>query len=358
MKTRNISKTIRLVCTSLMIGMVNMSFTIGNEITDPLECSHGHPICLSVPVPALHNHSSLSARQSCDGQAGAVIWADNILKLGYKPVPDTYAYVEDIGELSDNFLYKKWCEKTFDNGNYIYEAYKNVAFNIEYTHETPKTDFWQTPTETARLKRGDCEDAVILFFSKLPPKQKDAEIVWGWTIDKRSGVGRAHVWYQLTDKKGQKYVVEGFSKDWNGIIPMDIVQDTEKRKPILIISHCMISRLSRLLPEVEDWQMCQTLVDLFSTTNYEVHVSERQSFAQDMSIKVHLSEWEFIAYSTSTKEVYLRNAQFHGFSTGHKTIPNVNKETSNILKKLHEVFSRYEGQKKGVISNYAGLSYK
>lgn len=335
-----------------------MLITIGNEITDPHECSHGYPICLSVPIPALHNPSILSARQSCDGQAGAVIWAGKTLELGYKPVSDTGAYAEDIGNLRDNFLYKRWCEKTFDNGNYIYEAYKDIAFNIEYTPEPPKTDFWQTPTETTRLKRGDCEDAVFHFFSKLPPNQKDAEIVWGWVIDKQNGVGRAHVWYQLTDKKGQKYVVEGFSKGWNGIIPMDIVQDIEKRKPILIISHRMISRLSRLLPEVDDWQLCQPLVDLFSTTNYEVLISESQSFAQDMSIMFNLSEWEFIEYSTSTKEEYWRNVQFHGFPTRHKAIPNVNKETSRILKKLHEVFSRYECQKKEVLSNYVSLSYK
>ncbi|MCP4369105.1 MAG: hypothetical protein GY797_13480, partial [Deltaproteobacteria bacterium] len=80
-------------------------------------------------------------------------------------------------------------------------------------------------------------DVVSHFFSQLPPNQKNAEIVWGRVIDKKSAVGRAHVWYQLTDKKGQKYVVEGFSRDWNGITPMEIVENTEKRIPILTISH-------------------------------------------------------------------------------------------------------------------------
>ncbi len=49
----------------------------------------------------------------------------------YKPVLETCSYLENGEELNDNFLYKKWCEETFDNGNYIYEAYKNIAFNIK-----------------------------------------------------------------------------------------------------------------------------------------------------------------------------------------------------------------------------------
>ncbi len=155
----------------------------------------------------------------------------------YKPVLDTRSYIEDGGELNDNFQYKKWCEETFDNGKHIYEAYKNITFNIKNTTEPNNTDLFLTSLEIANLKRSDGEDVVSHFFSQLPPNQKNAEIVWGWVIDKQSAVGRAHVWYQLTDKKGQKYVVEGFSRDWNGITPMEIVENTEKRIPILTISH-------------------------------------------------------------------------------------------------------------------------
>lgn len=216
MKIINTTRIARLFFVFLAISMANISFVSANETT--------------------YNYSN----------------------LGYKPVPDTCPYVGDGCELNDNFLYKKWCEETFDNGNLVYEAYKNIAFNIKYTPEQPKMDIWQTPLETARLKKGDCEDAVFLFFSQLLPKQTNAEIVWGWITNKQNGIGWAHVWYQLTDKKGQKYVVEGFSEDWNGIIPMDIVQDKEIRNPIFKISHRMVSRLSSLFPEVEGWQMHQT----------------------------------------------------------------------------------------------------
>jgi hypothetical protein len=166
-----------------------------------------------------------------------LLFSTLVYAQAYKPVLDTRSYIEDGGELNDNFQYKEWCEETFDNGKHIYEAYKNIAFNIKYTTEPNNTDFLLTPLEIARLKRSEGEDVVFHFFSQLPPNQKNAEIVWGWVIDKQSAVGRAHVWYQLTDKKGQKYVVEGFSKDWNGIIPMDIIQDAETRKPIFTISH-------------------------------------------------------------------------------------------------------------------------
>jgi hypothetical protein len=269
MKTRNISKVIGFVCAFIILSIANMSFTFGNDITNYLS------------------------------------------RLGYKPVPDTCPYVENGGKLSDNFLYKEWCEETFDNGNYIYEAYKDVAFNIKYTPELYKTDFWQTPIETKRLKKGDCEDAVFLFFSQLPSDQNNAEIVWGWVINKRGTTRWAHVWYQLTDKKGQQYVVEGFSKDWNGIIPMEIVESTETRKLIFTISHSTVSRLSSSLANA-DSRIIQSLVDLPAVINCSNHNSGNQTISHDMDCSL---------------------------------LPNMSKEISNILNKLHKLFSRYERQK-------------
>jgi hypothetical protein len=270
MKIRNILKITALVCIFVMISMANISLTVGNEVTGDFS------------------------------------------KPGYKPVPDTCPYVGDGSKLNDNFLYKKWCEETFYNGDYVYEAYKNIAFNIEYTPEPPETDFWQTPLETARLKKGDCEDAVFHFFSQLLPKQTNAEIVWGCVIDKRNGVGWAHVWYQLTDKKGQKYVVEGFSNDWNGIIPMIIIEDTESRRPILTITHSAVGKFTSSLPKADNSQNPQSLVDLFAATNF---------------------------FNCDSGNI--------PFSQGKYTLllAKKSKEISNILNKLHEVFSRYERQK-------------
>ena len=245
MKTRNITKVFGLVCTSIMVNLVNISFTIGDEIMDTFS------------------------------------------NVGYKPVPDTFSYVKDGGELNDNFLYKEWCEETFNNGNCVYEAYKNIAFNIEYTEEPYKTDIWQTPLETAKLGKGDCEDVVFHFFSQLPLNMGNAEIVWGRIFDSRRDY--SHVWYQLTSKTGQLYVVEGFSKDWNGIIPMGIVENTETRRPIFTIAHSSVSRLASSVPKVDDSQNIRSLF-----------------------------------------------------------LPNLNREISNILNKLNGLFSRYERQKEVV----------
>ncbi len=271
MQTRNISKVIGLVCTSIIVSMADTTLTIGGGI------------------------------------------ADSFSNLGYKPVSDTCPYVENGGKLSDNFLYKEWCEETFVDGDCVYEAYKDIAFNIKYTPELSKTDFWQTPVETARLRKGDCEDAVFLFFSQLPSNQKNAEIVWGWVINKRSTIAKAHVWYQLVDKKGQQYVVEGFSKDWNGIIPVDIIEETESRRPIFTIAHPAVSRLAGSLPKTDDSQIMQSLVDLLAATNFSNHDSGNQPFSQGMDTLL---------------------------------LPNTTKEISNILNKLHELFSRYERQRK------------
>ncbi len=270
MKTRNIFKVIGFVYASIMANMTITSLTIGDGVVD------------------------------------------NFSNLGYKPVADPCPYVENGEELSDNFLYKEWCEETFDNGDYIYEAYKDIAFNIKYAPDLSKVDFWQTPIETAKLKRGDCEDAVFLFFSQLPSNQKNAEIVWGWVINKQSAVRKAHVWYQLVDNKGQQYIVEGFSKDWNGIIPMEIVEETESRRPIFTISHAVVSRLAGSLAKTDDSQIAPSLVDLSTATNFSNHGSGNQPFQQGMDTPF---------------------------------LPNTTKDTSNILNKLHELFSRYERQK-------------
>ncbi len=327
MKIINISKITGLVCISVIVIMTNLSFTIGNEITSPPECLSKQAIQVS-----------------------------NFSKPGYKPVSDTCTYVKNGVQLNDNFLYKEWCEETFDNGNYIYEAYKNIAFNIKYTPEPKSTDFWQTPLDTTRLKKGDCEDIVFNFFSKLPPDQKNAEIVWGWVIDKQREVGTAHVWYQLTDKKWQKYIVEGFSNDWNGIIPMWIVEDTETRKPILTMSHCMLNKLSHLLPDVEDWNICQTLVALFQSKGFISHVPSHQLFLQDMSIQLHFSDFEYIEYPESTQHKSRQYAQFLDGSPGQTLNLNIDKNICDILKKLRDVFSRYEYQKESCQAKHTSLS--
>jgi hypothetical protein len=336
MKIANIIKITGLIFISFSVIMTKLSFTIGNEITNQPEYLSEQDIQVS-----------------------------NLSNLGYKPVPDTClpvpesrqtgAYVEDTGELNDNFLYKDWCEKTFDNGNYIYEAYKNITFNIKYSPDPLSTDFWQTPLETTRLKKGDCEDVVFHFFSKLPPNQNNAEIVWGWVIDRKSEVGRAHVWYQLIDKQWQKYIVEGFSKDWKGIIPMGIVENTETRKPILTISHSMVSRLSSLLPEVEEWNMCKILVDLFTSAGFISHIPGHQFFLQGMSIQLHLSDLEYIEYPANSRYAFLQDNQSLVDSPGEKIIPNMDKNICDIFKKLREVFSRYKNQKGNYQSKDTGL---
>ena len=255
-----------------------------------------------------------------DVSAGINTTNHNLSKPGYKPVPDMYLYVEKGEGPIDNFLYKEWCEKTFDNGDYIYEAYKNIAFNIEYTPEPDKTDLWQTPLETTRLKKGDCEDAVFLFFSQLPSSQKNAEIIWGWVIDNRNAVGRAHVWYQLIDKRGQQYVVEGFSKDWDGIIPIGIVENTETRKPIFTIVHSSVNRLVNSPLGTED-----ELLDLF--------------YPQFINTLYYHYGRESIGYPPDAQDISRE------YAARHKVFPNTSKEISNILKKLHDLFSRYKRQK-------------
>ncbi len=297
---------------------------------------------LLLTVFGLYTTASGNGRDDCDREiyrndtysnnpGNVVIYTRhrNLPKPSYKPVPDTYLYIKDEENPNDNLLYKEWCEKTFDNGNYIYEAYKDIAFNIEYTPEPYKTDFWQTPLETIRLKKGDCEDAVFHFFSQLPPDQRNAEIRWGWIIDKRDEIGTAHVWYQLRDKEGKQYIVEGFSKDWNGIIPMEIVEKTETRRPTFTIVHSSVSRLANLPLETDDEQIWEFFPHFMDTQHYR---SGR--ILTEYPLNVQEGLWGYRKHPARS------------------IMPaNVGKEICNILKKLHELFSRYESQKKDLESD-------
>lgn len=179
-----------------------------------------------------------------------VSYADLFLSGGgYRPVEDAWSirpstsYPADESSISDNQPYREWCMKTFENGEHIYEAYKEIAFGINYRAEPTKTDYWQTPVETRRDRRGDCEDAVFLFFSRLSGLDIDGDVVWGWIVGRESAVAFAHVWYQLFDKHGRPYIVEGFSKEWNGIIPVEMIPEGERRIPTFVLRHKQVNRV-------------------------------------------------------------------------------------------------------------------
>ena len=265
----------------------------------------------------------------------------NSSRPDFIPESDTCPYMGDGIKINDNFQYKKWCEETFDNGDYVYEAYKNIAFNMKYTPEPPKTDFWQTPLETARLKEGDCEDVVFYFFSLLSPDHKDAEIVWGWVIDRQLGAARAHVWYQLIDREGKEYIVEGFSDDWNGIIPMETVEKTETRKPIFKISHIEARRLLTLISRPDSLDTYQMIAELHRSTDFVKIDNNNKVISQDAVTRYHLDA-KRIGMKNMSREFKMSWKQ----PVNHRINTIVGKEISKIFKKLHVLFTRYEKQGK------------
>lgn len=180
---------------------------------------------------------------------------------GYYPVSakDEFCSRPSPIELPDNPLYKKWCEERFIHGSYIYEAYRQIAFGIEYTPEPPKVDLWQTPFETMKIHGGDCEDAILLFCELLPKSYNYGEIIWGVIFDVKSLIHFAHVWFKLYDKNGEVYVVEPFSGRWNGIIPMEIIKEREIRQDIITIPNTMISDL--LTSDSPQYQDIQRFID-------------------------------------------------------------------------------------------------
>ena len=169
-----------LVYILIMLNLYNLSFTICNDRFDPLARTDvvrtgGRELAGEQHLPDFFVQAGGRADKATlmrTTDTSEYYCAGSFAKPGFRPVPDECPYPDNNGKLHDNFMYKEWCEQTFDNGKYIYEAYKDIAFNIEYTPEQAKTDIWQTPFETRRSKKGDCEDAVFLF-SHIFPQNKE-----------------------------------------------------------------------------------------------------------------------------------------------------------------------------------------
>ena len=306
MKKVNIPKITGMVCTSILLNMINFSFALDHERTDQI--------------------------------GKRLYWSGSDSHMGYKPVLDEYPDPEYSEEHHENSLYKKRCEETFTNGNNIYEGYRDITFNIKYAPEADRTDNWQTPLETVRLGYGDCEDTVFLFFSHLLPTQKNAEIVWGWVID-RHGIAKAHVWYQLTDRDGKDYIVEDFSNDWDGIIPMSIVKKKETRKPILKITHIEASRLLTLISRPDILNTYQILADLHRSTDFVKVETSNGENSQETFTRYHLDTQRSGSNNMSREYIMSWNQP-----VDHIIESEITKEISKIDRKLHELFIRYEEQ--------------
>lgn len=245
-------------------------------------------------------------------------------------------------QIPDNLEYKEWCKETFENGKYIYKGYKDISFNIKYTPEEEKIDVWQTPFETKKSKKGDCEDAVFVFFSHLPQDCRNAEIVWGWVIDKQIGVAKAHVWYQLTDKEKNTYVVEGSSNDWNGIIPMKIIEQTESRKPIFVMPHTQASILLSRVWSSDSWGVFQELADLHKPSDFVDYSRNDRSDYKNLytGARIRIPD-ELRGMSPRLKLEWLYSAR----EKAKRMEIFKSKEIQKIFKKLHELFTRYDMQK-------------
>ncbi len=348
-----------LVCHLIMLSLSNLSFATGNKQPDRSLLVFCSVEVLSSGVLELAqdrfklNHKFVQTGRFTDNvlltrmtETTENYFADSFSRPGYKPVPDECPYPDNSSKLYDNTKYKEWCEETFDDGKYIYDAYKDIAFNIKYTPEQAQTDIWQTPFETNRLQKGDCEDAVFLFSSHLSSEQENAMIVWGWVIDKRSRVGRAHVWHQLIDKSGQQYIVEGFSRDWNGIIPIEVTEKTELRKPIFTMTHTEVCKLASLTSKPDSWQTYQSIIDFCMSANFIEFYTKNLNVSRGIDYLLN-TYYGFIGHLLNTQSGSAKdeNSISDRYQTAYNVYPTLGKEVTNIFKKLYELFARCNRQK-------------
>ncbi len=347
-----------LVCTFIMINVFNQSFTTDCEQLDlslPI-LFNAEEVVSSVPGRAnerfqpdwVTNKVFLTKMMGLPNNYRA----DSFSKLWYKPVQDEYPYLDNSGNLRDNTLYKEWCEETFDGGLYIYDAYRDIAFNIEYTPEQAKTDIWKTPFETNRSQKGDCEDAVFLFSSHLPSKQENAMIIWGWVIDKSTRVAKAHVWHQLIDKTGQQYIVEGFSNDWSGIIPIEVAGRVELRKPIFTMTHAEVCQLACLASKPDSWQTYQSLIDFCLSANFIDFYTKNINVSQEIDYMLN-TYYGFIGHLLKIQDRSFRDKGTisNRSLAGYNIYPAMGKEVTNIFTHLYELFIKCNRQKKEFCQN-------
>lgn len=152
----------------------------------------------------------------------------------------------------DNPKYKQWCMDTFFSGAEIYEAYKVVSFDVEYAADALSfPEYWQKPSETLKLKKGDCEDAVILFSSLVPNCNENIRLLWGYLYEK-GGSGKAkHVWVELISKTGFKYILEAFKGDWDGIVKSEIDANTLIRDEIISLPQCLYNEILHIFTHAD-----------------------------------------------------------------------------------------------------------
>ncbi|MCP4255083.1 MAG: hypothetical protein GY775_17095, partial [Candidatus Scalindua sp.] len=138
---------------------------------------------------------------------------------------------------------------------------------------------------------------------------------------------------------GKEYIVEGFSNDWNGIIPMDIVRKTETRNPILKITHLEASRLSSLVSRPDSCDTYQMLADLHRSTDFLKIENQRKTISQSTVTHYHL-DVNSIGINSMSREYQT----YWNQPVNHRIKTAVSKEISKIYKKLYELFTRYENQ--------------
>ena len=75
---------------------------------------------------------------------------------------------------------------------------------IQYLADAKGTDIWQTPKETARLGKGDCEDISIYFQDLLRRKGIEVDVVFGLKTRYHK---HGHCWCEY-QQDGETYIIE------------------------------------------------------------------------------------------------------------------------------------------------------
>jgi hypothetical protein len=69
---------------------------------------------------------------------------------------------------------------------------------------------------------------------------------------------------------------------------MEIIEETETRKPILRITHLEASRLLALIPMPDSWDTYKMIADTHRSTNSVIIENTNKTFSQDAVTSYHL----------------------------------------------------------------------
>ncbi len=103
----------------------------------------------------------------------------------------------------------------------VLSSFKEVTQKYKYREDSPGNDYWQSPDETRKRRKGDCEDLAVLLHDELREKGIESQLVVGnaFYLELERDKISHHVWCEV-EINGRTYIADPSLKHF---LPKDIL---------------------------------------------------------------------------------------------------------------------------------------